>query len=202
MLSKVCKPDKFKFYSSSKFSFTNFFFFFFGCESFFESNSFDILALRNDKLRRPSDSSHSSGSGYVFLIWKGSVTLSQPSALLDLGLDFYDFFPNSSLYSAVVFPPWCNYDHVFVSVYIDFWCSFSSHSFWSFLALWDGSPDHLRVVPCEEFYASEFYKWLQVGIEVYIYHRKYQVKPHSFQCFSAACTITIAHKNLFFLLYQ
>ena len=53
MLSKVCKPDKFKFYSTSKFSFTNFFFFFFGCESFFESNSFDILALRMINLEDP-----------------------------------------------------------------------------------------------------------------------------------------------------
>ena len=27
--------------------------------------------------------------------------------------------------------------------------------------------------------ASEFYEWVQVGIDVYIPHRKYQVKPHS-----------------------
>ena len=32
--------------------------------------------------------------------------------------------------------------------------------------------------------------------------RKYQVKPHSFPCFSAACAATIAHRNHFFHLYQ
>ena len=56
MLSKLYKPDKFEFYSSLKFSFTNFFFFFFfffDCESFFESNSFDILALRVTNLEDP-----------------------------------------------------------------------------------------------------------------------------------------------------
>ena len=27
--------------------------------------------------------------------------------------------------------------------------------------------------------ASEFCKWVQAGIDAYIPHRKYQVKPHS-----------------------
>ena len=35
--------------------------------------------------------------------------------------------------------------------------------------------------------ASEFCKWVQVGIDVYISHRKYQVKPHSSPWFSSAC---------------
>ena len=35
--------------------------------------------------------------------------------------------------------------------------------------------------------ASEFSEWAQVGIDVYIPHRKYQVKPHSSPWFSAAC---------------
>ena len=46
--------------------------------------------------------------------------------------------------------------------------------------------DHLRDVPMEDIFklcasaaAREFCEWLQVGIDVYIPHRRYQVKPHS-----------------------
>ena len=45
-------------------------------------------------------------------------------------------------------------------------------------------------------------EWVQVGIDVYIPHRKYQVKPHSSPWFSAACAATIVHKNHFFCSYQ
>ena len=51
---------------------------------------------------------------------------------------------------------------------------------------WDGLRDHLRDVPWEDIFklsasaaAIEFCEWVQVGIDVYIHHRKYQVKPHS-----------------------
>ena len=50
--------------------------------------------------------------------------------------------------------------------------------------------------------ASEYCEWVQVGIDVYIPHRKYQVKPHSSPSFSAACATTIVHRNHFFRLYQ
>ena len=50
--------------------------------------------------------------------------------------------------------------------------------------------------------AREFCEWFQVGIDVYISHRKYQVKPHSSLWFSAACVAAIAHTNHFFRLYQ
>ena len=50
--------------------------------------------------------------------------------------------------------------------------------------------------------ASEFCEWVQVGIDVYIPHRKYQVKPHSSPWFSAACAAAIVHRNHFFCLYQ
>ena len=50
--------------------------------------------------------------------------------------------------------------------------------------------------------ASEFCEWFQVGIDVYIPHRKYQVKPHSSPWFSAACAAAIVHRNHFFRLYQ
>ena len=49
--------------------------------------------------------------------------------------------------------------------------------------------------------ASEFCEWVQVGIDVYIPHRKYQVKPHSSPWFSAACAAAIVHRNHFFRLY-
>ena len=50
--------------------------------------------------------------------------------------------------------------------------------------------------------ASEFCEWVQVGIDVYIPHRKYQVKPHSSPWFSAACAAAIIHRNHSFRLYQ
>ena len=74
---------------------------------------------------------------------------------------------------------------------------------------WDGLHDHLRDVPWEDIFklsasaaVSEFCEWVHVGIDVYIPHRKYQVKPHSSPCFSAACAAAIVHRNSFFHLYQ
>ena len=40
------------------------------------------------------------------------------------------------------------------------------------------------------------------GIDVYIPHRKYQVKPPTSPWFSAACATAIVHRNHFFRLYQ
>ena len=52
---------------------------------------------------------------------------------------------------------------------------------------WDGLWDDLRDVPWDNFFklsasaaANEFCEWVQVGIYVYILHRKYPVKSHSF----------------------
>ena len=41
-----------------------------------------------------------------------------------------------------------------------------------------------------------------VGIDVYIPHRKHQVKPHLSPWFSTACAAAIVHRNHFFCLYQ
>ena len=41
-----------------------------------------------------------------------------------------------------------------------------------------------------------------VGIDVYIPHHKYHVKPHSPPCFSSARAAAIVHRNHFFHLYQ
>ena len=67
----------------------------------------------------------------------------------------------------------------------------------------------MRDVPWEDIFklrgsaaAIEFYEWIQVGIDVYIPHMKYQVKPHPPSWFSAACAAAIAHRNHFFCLCQ
>ena len=74
---------------------------------------------------------------------------------------------------------------------------------------WCSVRDHLRDAPWEDIFkpgasaaASEFCEWIQVGTDVYIPHRKYQVKPHSSPWFSAACAAAIVHRNHFFRLYQ
>ena len=46
--------------------------------------------------------------------------------------------------------------------------------------------------------ASEFWQWVQVGIDVYILHHKYPVKPHLSPWFSASCASVIVHRNHFF----
>ena len=50
--------------------------------------------------------------------------------------------------------------------------------------------------------ASGFCEWVQVGIDVCIPRKKYQVKPHSSPWFSAACAAAIVHRNHFFHLHQ
>ena len=74
---------------------------------------------------------------------------------------------------------------------------------------WDGLCDHLRYVPWEDIFklsaslvTSEFCEWVEVGIDVYISHRKCQVKPHSSPWFSAVCAAAIVHRNHFFRLHQ
>ena len=66
----------------------------------------------------------------------------------------------------------------------------------------DGFRDHLKDVPWEDIMklsvsaaASEFCEWVQIGIDVYIPHRNYQIKPHSFPWFSAACAASIVQRN-------
>ena len=128
-----------------------------------------------------------------------------------------DFFLSSdaSICSTMAFPPLGNSDHVVVSVLIDFPTNSQRHAPFHRIAYdysradWDGVHDHLRDVPWEYIFklsastaASEFCEWVQVGIDVYIPHRKYQVKPHSSPWFSAACAAAIVRRNHFFRLYQ
>ena len=44
--------------------------------------------------------------------------------------------------------------------------------------------------------------WVQAGIDPYIPHRRYQVKPHSSPWFLIARAAAIAHRNHLFLFYQ
>ena len=51
-------------------------------------------------------------------------------------------------------------------------------------------------------YSRADWDGLWVGIDVYIPHQKYQVKPHLSPWFSAACAAAIVHRNHFFRLCQ
>ena len=115
----------------------------------------------------------------------------------------------------MAFPPLGNSDHVVVSDSIDFPINSKQDTPFHLVAYdysradWDRLRDHFRDVPWEDIFklgapaaASELCEWVQVGMDVYIPHRKYQVKPHSSPWFSAACAAAIVHRNHFFRLYQ
>ena len=159
------------------------------CYNFSISN--DLTQIANFPTRIPDCDSHS-------------------PALLDLFIS-----SDASICSTMAFPPLGNSDHVVVSVSIDFPVNSKQEAPFHRVAYdysradWDGLCDHLRDVPWEDIFklgastaASEFCEWVQVGIDVYISHRKYQVKPHSSPWFSAACAAAIVHRNHFFRLYQ
>ena len=88
---------------------------------------------------------------------------------------------DTSICSAMAFPPLGNSNHVVVSVSIDFPSNsqrdtpFHSIAYDYSYTDWDGLCDHLREVPWEDIFklsasaaASEFCEWVQVGIDVYI----------------------------------
>ena len=114
-------------------------------------------------------------------------------ALLDLFL-----FCDASICPAMAFPPLGSSDHV-VLVSVDVPSNSQQDALFHRIAYayshadWDGLRDHLRDAQWEDIFkigasviASEFWDWFQVRIDVYIPHRKYQVKPHSSPWFSAA----------------
>ena len=92
----------------------------------------------------------------------------------------------------MAFPPLGNSDHIVVSVSIDFPSNSQRDAPFHRIAYdyshadWDGLRDHLRDVPWEDIFKlsafaapSEFFEWIRVGIDAYIPHQKYQVKPDS-----------------------
>ena len=99
----------------------------------------------------------------------------------------------------MAFPPLGNSNHV-VSVSIDFPLNLQQDVPFHCIAYdhsrvdWDDLCDHLRDVLWEDIFkladsaaANNFFEWVQVGIDVRIPHRKYQVNLHSSPWFSAAC---------------
>ena len=132
---------------------------------FFLSN--DITQMVNFPTRIPDCDSHS-------------------PALLDL-------FPSSdaSICSTMTLPSLENSNHVVVSVSIVFPSNSQQDALFHHIAYdysradWDGLCDHLRDVPWDDIFklsdsadVSEFCEWVQVGINAFIPHKKYQVKPH------------------------
>ena len=129
---------------------------------------------------------------------------SHSPALLDLFLS-----SDASICSTKAFPPLENSDHVVVSLSIDFPTNskrdvpFHRIAYDYSHADWDSLRDHLRDVPWEDLFKHSDYaaasEWAQVGVDVYIPHRKCQVKPHSSPWFSAACAAAIVHRNHLFV---
>ena len=112
---------------------------------------------------------------------------SKSPALLDLFIS-----SDASISSTIAFPLLGNSYHVVVSVSIDFPINSKRDTLFPFIAYdysranWESLRDHLRDLPWENIFklntsnaASELCEWVQVGIDVYIPHRKYQVKLHS-----------------------
>ena len=98
-----------------------------------------------------------------------------------------------------------NSDHV-VSVSIDFPSNSEQDAPFHGIAYdysrADWGHDHLGDVPWENIFkhcasaaASEFCEWVQVVIDVYIPHCKYQVKSHSSPWISAAFAAAIVHSS-------
>ena len=133
---------------------------------------------------------------------------SHSPAILDLFI-----FSDASICSTLAFPPLRKSDRVVVSVSIDLPSNSEQDAPFYHIAHdyadWDGLCGHLRDVPWEDIFklgasaaTSEFCEWVQVGIDVYVPPRKYQIKSHSSPWFSAACTAAIAHRNQFVRLYR
>ena len=131
---------------------------------------------------------------------------SHSPVLLDLFLS-----SDARISSTMAFPPLANSDHVVVSVSIDFPSNSQRDAPFHHIAYdysradWDGLRDHLRDVPWEDIFklgasaaASEFCESVQVGIDVYIAHHKYQVNPHS-MVFSNLCCCNSSQNNFFHL---
>ena len=84
----------------------------------------------------------------------------------------------------MAFRPLGNSDHVVVLISIDFPTNSKQDALFHCIAYdyycadCDRLYDHLTDVLRENI-ASKFCELVQYGIDVYIHHRKYQVKPHS-----------------------
>ena len=147
----------------------------------------------------------------TLLWWPYTLTFLLGSQTVILMVLLFWISSDASIFSSMAFPPLGNSDHL-VPVSVDFSSNSQRDALFHCIAYdyshadWDGLHDHLRDVPWEDIFklgalaaASEFCEWVQVGIDVCIPHRKYQVKRHSSPWFSAGCTAAIVHRNHFFL---
>ena len=153
-------------------------------------------------------------SPMTLLRWLTFLRGSQTVILIVLLFWTY-FFLLTSICSSMAFPPVGNSDHVVISISIDFPRNSKQDALFHRVA-YDYSRadrndlrDHLRDIPSENIFklsaspvATEFYEWVLIRSDVYIPHRKYQVKLHSSSLFSAACAAAINHKNHLFRLHQ
>ena len=122
---------------------------------------------------------------------------------------------DASICFTMAFPPLRNSDHHVVSVCIDSLSYSQRDAAFYHIACdcshvdWDSLRDHLRDVPWEDILklgasaaASEFCEWVRVGNDVYIPHRKYQVRPNSSPWFLASCAASMVDRNHVFRLCQ
>ena len=128
-------------------------------------------------------------------------------ALLDLFLS-----SDASICSTMAFPLLGNSDHSCLSFHW-FYVKLKTGCLVSLLCLsradCDSLRDHLRDIRWGDIFkinasaaANEICEWALFEIDVYIPHRKYQVKPHLSPWLSAASAAAIVHKNHFFCWYQ
>ena len=123
---------------------------------------------------------------------------SHSSVLLDIFVS-----SDANICSTIAFPPLGNSDRDVVSVPIDF-PSYSQQdalfhriSYDYCCADLNGLRDHWEDIFKVSGSAadSEFCEWVHVGIDVFISHQKYQFKPHTSPCFSAACAAAVVYRN-------
>ena len=116
---------------------------------------------------------------------------------------------------AKVLPPIGNSDHATISVSVAY--SSPSTTFQPFhrtvfqfgKADWDGFRSFVADVPWltilklgPDLAADELSQWINLGMEIYIPSRTYQIKAHSQPWYTPACAAAIAHRNHFFKKYH
>ena len=119
----------------------------------------------------------------------------------------------------MAFPPLGSFDHVAVLDFVDFQTNLKQDALLHciayfvlyriailvligmvFVIIWEIWEDIFKLRASAA--VSEFCEWIQIGIDDYILHCKYQIKSHSSPWFSAACAAAIVHGNHFFRLYR
>ena len=91
-----------------------------------------------------------------------------------------------------------------LSIKLKLGCPFSLHSLWLFLwilgwSLWSIGRSLEAAEVSASAASNEFCEWGKVGIDVYVPHCKYQIKPQLSRWFSAAYAAAIVYRNHFFV---